>query len=186
MAEQSKYFDHLIKQWRAKCKETFDSKENYIKYNIEELKRSWDRKKLIDKIILPLLCLFFFINIFIVKAASEMLVGTFPFIAVLVLSYLQIRANNRVSNIDIGLGVCEYRSKWLQILTGELGFLKMARFVYYPLFALYYLRNIFFIYDYSSLEGPILLFLTLIGMGIMLAIIEMGIGDIKAQVKNLE
>ncbi len=186
MNKKSHYLDDLIKTWNEESKLEFEANQSYLISNIKGLKNNWKKKTLIDKIVLPMLCLYYFITIFTRPFGFAMLIGVLPFLAVTLLSYLQIKANNRITEIDLGLGVSEYRSKRLLILTGELKHLKLSRFIFYPSFLIYYLCEFLFIYNYPAEKMVLLLTVTLIGSFLLFLILETGIDEIKEQLHGLE
>jgi len=186
MNDKSHYLDNLIKQWDESSKKDDETKKEYIVSNIEDFKKGWDHKKLKDKVLLPMLSLYFFISLFTGSTLGEKLVSILPFLAVTLITFLQIRTNNKVDSIDLSLGVSDYRDKRFKILSGELKQLKRCRFLMYPAFFIQYLYKFLYVYDYDIKKTLLLFIVTIVGVTFMVMVLELGISHLKDKIRDLE
>jgi len=186
MNKKSHYLDNLINEWEADSKREYENNNDYIVSNIEGFKKGWNLKKRKDKVVLPLLSLFFFLNIFLNPTLGAMLVASLPFLSFTLITYLQISSNNKVDAIDLSLGVSDYRDKRFKIYSGELKHLKRFRFLMYPTLFIHHLYKFLYVYNYNAIKTMTLFIVTIIGLTFIVLMLEYGISELQDKIRDLE
>ena len=139
----SHYMDKLVKQMDEESKASYVEDRKYIEDSIKKFQGSWKSDSRMENIVLPLASLYFFVRIFY---ASSMIGGVFyslPFLSVLTLTVMQLRANRATDSIDCALAVTDFFKYRYNLFYGQIKLMQRMRYFFYAPFAIYAVAYIF-------------------------------------------
>lgn len=179
MQNKSNYLDNLIQEWDQESQSEYKEEREFIESNIDKYKKSVKYGSFMDKVILPILCFYYFLLIFKAETWGAVIFHALPFLAVGLITYLQFKTNKAVNEMDCSLSVVDFFNYRFKVLSHEVIMWQRLRFIFYPAFFIHYIAVFILTYNDNFKWAVFALFYNLVTMGLISWYIESSIKELK-------